>query len=360
MNFEIKNRKAYKFNIKKSIKVIALIFLLLSLISIISIITVLSLMPSNIVGININVVSADSNISKTNNNPSTGSNDTSPIKILMVGDIVATPPLDQEIIKENKNPLIYVTKEFKKYNLVIGNLESTIDGKSYGAQQIKPYSMSSPYHFIDKLYESGIGAVSLANNHDKDYGPGGIMNTIYNVNQNGIYTFGAGSDDASAFKPTIININGTKIGLLGFDSAEYLLNKSSPNIAGTGWFGTNLVKNAIQDARSNSDIVIVWPHWGVEHTPNPDDFQTQWGKIFIDDGADLVVGGHPHVKQPNIVYKGKNIFYSIGDFLITGMGFDPNALKGYALEVSIQDKKISGYKLREVSLDDYGKPTITN
>ena len=83
--------------------------------------------------------------------------------------------------------------------------------------------------------------------------------------------------------------------------------------------------------------MVVFPHWGIEYQTTPTAEQVSWGHFFIDSGADVVIGGHPHVVQPTENYNGKYIVYSMGNFIFDGMS--GNALNGQmiGLTVNIED-----------------------
>ena len=85
-----------------------------------------------------------------------------------------------------------------------------------------------------------------------------------------------------------------------------------PGVAET--YNYTLPVEAIEKARASADLVVVVAHWGVERSDNPDKYQKDLAHRYIDAGADLVVGGHPHVLQGFEQYKGKWIAYSLRQF----------------------------------------------
>ena len=72
---------------------------------------------------------------------------------------------------------------------------------------------------------------------------------------------------------------------------------------------------SIQKAKEQCDFLVVYVHWGVERETEPKDYQKAMGRQYIDAGADLVVGSHPHVLQEVEYYNGKPIVYSLGNFV---------------------------------------------
>jgi len=131
---------------------------------------------------------------------------------------------------------------------------------------------------------------------------------------------GAGENLQEALQPAYFNINGKKIAIInfidlttfqGFSNSELPpATNNSPGFAPAEW---NLVKNSIDTAKNQSDIVVVLFHYGNEYSFSPNKYQTDLSRKCIDEGADMVVGAHPHVPQEIESYKGKLIFYSLGN-----------------------------------------------
>jgi poly-gamma-glutamate synthesis protein (capsule biosynthesis protein) len=104
-----------------------------------------------------------------------------------------------------------------------------------------------------------------------------------------------------------------------------------------------------------ADIVITYPHWGWEGEKIASARQEFLARLMIDNGADAVVGGHPHVTQNIQTYKGKPIFYSLGNFVFNG--FDTlDTTTGWALELNIQQDSTLTWQIYEAKLDENGIP----
>lgn len=117
---------------------------------------------------------------------------------------------------------------------------------------------------------------------------------------------------------------GTSI-LSGSDPSDYS--------AGSAFFDKELIKKSLEEARSKSDIVIVYPHWGIEYSLNNSERQAEYGRFFIDNGADIVIGAHAHVLQNSEEYNGKQIYYSLGNFVFDNMCSIPNACNAGMVEL---------------------------
>ena len=181
----------------------------------------------------------------------------------------------------------------------------------------KQFTFRVPESRIHILQEMGVDIVTLANNHILDFGEEGLLDSLKALDEAGIPHVGGGKDfaEASALKTVII---GQKtIGFLGMSrvymSADWAAGNAHPGVFST--YDTTLPLKAIEEAKKQCDYLVVYVHWGVEREETPKDYQKAMGRAYIDAGADLVVGSHPHVLQPLEEYKGKTIAYSLGNFV---------------------------------------------
>lgn len=167
-------------------------------------------------------------------------------------------------------------------------------------RQDKTYAFKAPAEYASILSGSSVEAANLANNHSYDYGEQSYNDTISALENAGVVTFG--------YEHTkLVDVKGIKIGLTGiYELAEHLNKKQQvkDNIA--------LLKE------SGAQLIIVNFHWGLEKEHVPNAVQKELAHYAIDQGADLVIGHHPHVLQGIEKYKGKYIAYSLGNFCFGG------------------------------------------
>ncbi|OXT07221.1 capsular biosynthesis protein [Thermoanaerobacterium thermosaccharolyticum] len=186
---------------------------------------------------------------------------------------------------------------FKRDDLTIVNLEGTFTNAVKEAD--KEYKFKGNPLYVNILRDGGIDAVNLANNHSFDYGRQGFDDTVYTLKKAGVGYFGYG------YK-YIKDIKGIKIGVLGY----------------TGWSFPNDLKEQIKadisDMKKQVSLVVVCFHWGDEGKYYPDKTQIAIGHYAVDEGADLVLGTHPHVIEGIEKYNGKYIVYSLGNFVFGG------------------------------------------
>lgn len=181
----------------------------------------------------------------------------------------------------------------------------------------KLYTFRAKPERMKLLREMGTDLVSLANNHVYDYGEEAMSDTADYLEEAGIPYVGGGRNEEEARRPVYFIINGIKIGFVAASNAEITqytpaARKDSPGILEA--YDTEEYNQVIEDAAKECDYLIAYVHWGNEDTNQYSDTQTGQGTEFLNSGADIVVGGHPHVLQGIEYVDGKPIIYSMGDF----------------------------------------------
>lgn len=181
----------------------------------------------------------------------------------------------------------------------------------------KQYTFRLPHDRLHIMNEMGIDIVTLANNHILDFGPEGITDSIAALNEAGIKYVGAGENLEEAKKLEIIEVGGRKIGFLGtsrvYMAASWAAGENHPGVFST--YDPTLPLEEIKKADELVDYLVVYVHWGVERETSPQKYQRVMGQQYIDAGADIVIGSHPHVLQPLEFYNEKPIMFSMGNFV---------------------------------------------
>jgi len=170
------------------------------------------------------------------------------------------------------------------------------------------------------------------------------------LDQNGIIHAGGGRNIDEARKLAIIEKNGLKIGLLAYtDMAEivfagdpYLSFAASPEKSGVVPRKYELIKEDMDKAREYVDLLAISLHWGIEESFRVTPEQVEFAHNLIDNGADIILGHHPHQFQGIEIYNGKPIFYSLGNML-----FDQNESEN--MESFVVDMKYKGTELTELT-----------
>ncbi len=210
---------------------------------------------------------------------------------------------------------------------------------------------------ISGLADAGFDYVSLANNHIRDAGAKGLLQTIRNVKSNGIAVSGAGKDLAAARKPAILNAGGVKVAVLGYDAiAAYY--HATPDTVGSAPLTAKNVKVDVAAARkAGADLVIVYPHWGTEYDPTPFTRQTKLARMIIDNGADMVIGNHAHWAAAMEIYKGKPIWYALGNLVFDQTWSEPT-MEGITLELTFRGTSLVQIHIRPHIILDKAQPNF--
>ncbi len=207
------------------------------------------------------------------------------------------------------------------------------------------------------LKQSGVDIVSLANNHSPNYGDKGLLDTITYLDQQSILHAGAGKDLTAALEPAVIERNGVKFAFIAFNDTDVVPPSygAGANHAGTALIKFDHLHQAMIKAKSLADVVIVSMHSGTEYTAEANKRQIAFAHAAIDEGADVVIGHHPHVVQNIEKYKDKYIFYSLGNFIFDQM-FSAETRNGLGIRLSFVDKKVVRVELLPVLIEDYAQP----
>lgn len=207
------------------------------------------------------------------------------------------------------------------------------------------------------LKEMGVDIVSLANNHTLDFGTEALLDTITTLRENNILSVGAGEDLEAAKNPSVITIKGRSIAILGASRVipvtDWNATKYSPGVFTT--YDPTLLIEEIKLAKQSNDLVIVYVHWGIEKEEYPEEYQRTMAKQYIDAGADLVLGSHPHVLQGIEFYNGKPIVYSLGNFV-----FGHTIERTVLLDVTIDEQNLCNIRLIPCETKDAYTHTITS
>jgi hypothetical protein len=210
---------------------------------------------------------------------------------------------------------------------------------------------------IKGLADAGIDYVGLANNHIRDAGGAGILQTIANLKDFGIRSSGAGKNVAAARTPAMLDAGGIKVAILAYDTiAKYYA--ANPDRPGSAIMSAKAVKSDVKKARdAGADLVIVFPHWGTEYDPTPFPGQQALARAAIDAGADMVIGNHAHWAGAMEVYEGKPIWYALGNFVFDQTWSEPT-MEGITLELTFRGAELVQVHMRPHIILDKAQPNF--
>jgi hypothetical protein len=216
---------------------------------------------------------------------------------------------------------------------------------------------SADPRLIDGLANAGIDYVSLANNHIRDAGGAGLLQTIRNVRKRGIEVSGAGKNLAAARKPAVLEAAGTKVAILGYDTIAGSYHATATKI-GSAPLTAAIVRDDVKAARrAGADVVIVFPHWGTEYDPTPFANQKRLARMAIDAGADMVIGNHAHWAAAMEIYEGKPIWYALGNLVFDQTWSEPT-MEGITLELTFRGTELAQVRLRPHIILDKAQPNF--
>jgi poly-gamma-glutamate synthesis protein (capsule biosynthesis protein) len=256
--------------------------------------------------------------------PITTSTPSLTVNLEAVGDIMLARTIGQQVLSQGPQVVFAgVQPVLANADVLVGNLECALT--SSNLPQPKTYTFAAPPETANALVLAGFDVLSLANNHAMDYGTAGLVDTLKNLDQNGIAGVGAGMNAVEAHRPVILERNGLRLAFLayadvpvensGFDTHVWKATDTQPGIA---WADPDQIKADVVAAKKEADVIIVLLHSGYEITsiiPGISNEQRLAAHAAIDAGAALVIGSHPHFLQSIERYHGGLIAYSLGNFV---------------------------------------------
>ncbi len=324
----------------------------------------------------------------------------------MVGDIFLQEALPQSA------ELAEVSALLRSADVAFGNLETPVSTR--GTATEKWINMRMSPDLLSDVVDMGFNVLTLANNHMMDFGEVAFYDTLRFVTDRDLSYVGAGADIDAAWRSEIVSIGETKVAFLGASSTlgpgaaaaegspgvapihvseSYAIEPSAsleqpgsaPYVFTRAWReDLERAAAAIESARSEAHLVVLALHWGVppfwrsRFQDGLADYQIEVGHALIDAGADVIVGHHPHSLQEVEIYRGKPIFYSLGNFVFhhnRGPVSDTPVSRNapYAMTVKrrnrtwsetvivMADLAVGGevsYTLQPVLLDEDGNPQL--
>ncbi|MEI7594559.1 MAG: CapA family protein [Bacteroidota bacterium] len=248
------------------------------------------------------------------------------ITLLFVGDVMQHGPQ----IRAAYNPetdtynytdcFQYVKPYISKANIAIANFEVTLAGKPYAGYPV----FSAPDELANELKNVGFDLLITANNHCLDRGKNGLEKTISKLDNLGIYHTGTFVNDTFRKQnyPFVLLKDGFKLAFLNYTFGTNGIEVDAPNVV--NYIDKKQIENDLLKAKlQNPDFVIVTMHWGVEYQRKQNQEQEDLAKFCFENGADLIIGMHPHVVQPieTISYICQNakkegvVYYSLGNYV---------------------------------------------
>lgn len=257
----------------------------------------------------------------------------------------------------NEDPFEFVYDHLKDCDILLGNNETVISEYDQRFYQ-KAYSIRTRVSSMKYLVKAEFDVLHFANNHCFDFGVHGVIDTLDQFRQFNFSSLGVGLTPEAAQKTVILNRNGIKIGFYGVGNNEAEIEQNGTNAYSNNLNNPNLFKQ-IAKLRNCVDVLIVSVHWDNEciDLPNP---ETQaMGRKFIDCGANLVLGHHPHIPHGIEEYNGGIIVYSLGNFQFK-CNIRPELDYSFIFKAELNKNGVVDYNLIPLMINKDSRPRPAN
>ena len=197
-------------------------------------------------------------------------------------------------------------------------------------------SFATPTEVGDAIIKAGFNVVESATNHIDDYMYDNLKATLdfWSNNYPDITVLGIHATQEDADTVKVKEVNGIKIAFLDYTYGTNNSGAGEGNEYMIDIFDKDKITAMIQKAKEISDCIIFVAHWGKEDETMPNEYEKQWAAFLMEQGVDVIIGGHPHVLQPYGCLSDNQghsttIFYSLGNFVSTQQEL-PELLEGMA------------------------------
>jgi poly-gamma-glutamate synthesis protein (capsule biosynthesis protein) len=235
----------------------------------------------------------------------------------------------------------------KNADLTIGNLETTLSGREKYYQRVNTEiggpSFNCPDELAETLKRSGFDVLTTANNHCLDRGIAGLKRTLDILDKSGIYHTGTFRSYEESAGKLIINVKGIKVGILACTYGTNGYELPEQEAWAVNYLDEKILPQ-VYEMRKAADLTIACMHAGREFTSVPTKKQMYWVQQFFEHGADIVLGVHPHVIQPMMFKKVRDIdgiekdrfaAFSLGNFISDLLWDDTNTITGMILNLEV-------------------------
>ncbi|MFF2073963.1 CapA family protein [Kitasatospora sp. NPDC058162] len=252
-----------------------------------------------------------------------------------------------------------ISRTLADADLSVLNLETAITGR--GAPEPKTYTFRTAPKALSVLKDSGVDVVSMANNHAVDFGADGLADTLAAKDSSPIPVLGVGHNAKEAYAPYLTTVRGVKVAVVAASQVEDITNQkwragaNKPGIASA--LDVPALVSAVQAAKQQAPVVLVYLHWGEEGKACPTGAQTAVAKKLAAVGASAVVGTHAHTMVGSGMLGNTYIGYGFGNFLWYGTSnYAFSNETGVTTLTLAADGKVTGEAFAPATIDDKGIP----
>lgn len=253
------------------------------------------------------------------------------------------------------DPFAGMVPSLASADLAVINVEMAITSRGPAAN--KTFVFRAPASAADTIAAAGVDVVSLANNHAKDFGETGLLDTLDALEAVGVVAVGAGGFDTEAYRHRVVEVpDGPRVAFVSATQivpTAFAARGDRAGVADARAERERVLAN-VRVAADDADVVIVSVHWGIERDTCPSDIQRSLAQDLLDAGATAVLGHHPHVLQPVVTTETQLVAYSLGNF-IWHARFGITGDTGI-LQLDFEDDALTGWQFHPHILDSRGAP----
>lgn len=237
------------------------------------------------------------------------------LRLVFAGDVHFTGRT-LALLDEPRSAFGPIAEVLRDADLTLVNLETAVTDR--GTPEPKTYHFRAPTTAYEALRAAGIDAISIANNHALDYGRVGLLDTLDSARSANFPVFGAGRNVTAAYTPWLTTVDGVRVAVVGLSQVHNLSDQwkataTRPGIAMA--FDRDRAVGAVEAARRQADLVIVFMHWGIEGNPCPSGEMKSIAGALAGAGADIVLGTHAHTLLADGWLGRTYVHYGLGNFL---------------------------------------------
>ncbi|MFC0551974.1 CapA family protein [Planotetraspora thailandica] len=262
--------------------------------------------------------------------------------ISFAGDVHFEGVLRTRLDSNPSTALGPIANVLRRSDLTALNLETAITTGGTPAPG-KQFTFRAPPTAFTALKAAGVDVVTMANNHGMDYMESGLRDTLASIKQSRFPVIGIGKDEASAYRPYRATVKGNRVSIIGATQVlddefvtAWTAKGDKPGLASAK--NEPRLLQAVQQARKNSDTVIVFLHWGTELATCPTAVQRGLAADLAEAGADVIVGSHAHVLLGGGYAGQAYVQYGLGNFAFYNWG--PETGRTGVLTLTINGRKV--------------------
>lgn len=282
------------------------------------------------------------------------------ITLVMVGDILLHTPVAESGRLENGGydfsaVFAEMKGEIQEADLALVNQEVIIGGEELGVSGYPTFN--APYELGDALADTGFDVVLHATNHALDKGKKGIVNCLsfWRENYPDMAVLGIHDREEGQQEIYVYEQEGIQIAILNYTYGTNGISMPADMPFAVDMLDRERVAEDLRRAGELADFIVVCPHWGTEYVLNATKEQEDWAAFFAANGADLILGTHPHVIEPVMWVSGKEeetpdalVYYSLGNFVNWTSGTGEG----------VANRMVGGMARVTIGLDETGEAVI--